>query len=100
MTGPGDPARTTPLIEPLLENFQKQNPQIKTWSIVGFCWGVKIATLMTAKGTKFSAAAGAHPSLMDVADASKVVVPTCILPSQDEDPEVSVAPQGLPHVGC
>jgi dienelactone hydrolase len=86
--GPGDPAKTVPLIEPLLAAFQKENPQIKTWSIVGFCWGVKIVALMTAEGTKFKAAAGAHPSLMDVDEAKKVVVPTCILPSQDEDPEV------------
>ena len=87
--GPGDPARTVPLIEPLLESFQKQNPQITSWSILGFCWGVKIASLVTTAGTKFKAAAGAHPSMFDPEDAKHVVVPMCVLPSQDEDPEVS-----------
>ena len=88
MTGPGNPDKTVPLIAPLLEEFQKANPQIKTWSILGFCWGVKIATLVTTKGTKFSAGAGAHPSLMDVEDTKHVTVPFCVMPSQDEDPEV------------
>jgi dienelactone hydrolase len=89
MTGPAEPSKTVPLIDPLLDAFQKKYPQITSWSTLGFCWGVKICTLVTAQGTKFKAAAGAHPSLMNVEDAKKVVVPTCILPSQDEDPEVS-----------
>ncbi|KAJ9613534.1 hypothetical protein H2200_003476 [Cladophialophora chaetospira] len=89
MTGPADPPKTVPLIAPLLEAFQKENPQITSWAILGFCWGVKIVTLVTTKGTKFKAAAGAHPSLMDVEDTKHVVVPTCVLPSQDEDPEAS-----------
>jgi hypothetical protein len=90
MTGPADPDKTVPLIAPLLEAFQKKNPQIKTWSILGFCWGVKIAALVTTKGTQFKAAAGGHPSLMDVEDAKHVTVPFCVLPSQDEDPEVCI----------
>lgn len=89
MTGVGDPSRTLPLVEPLLEAFQKANPQLTSWSTLGFCWGVKITTLVTTKGTKFKAAAGCHPSLMVVEDAKHVVVPTAIMPSQDEDPEVS-----------
>lgn len=90
LEGPGDPSKTVPLIEPLLQAFQEQNPQITSWSTLGFCWGVKITALTTVKGTKFKAAAGGHPSLLDVEDAKKIVVPTCLLPSQDEDPEVSV----------
>ena len=90
MYGPAVPAKTVPLIEPLLQAFQKDNPQITSWSILGFCWGVKIATLVTTAGTKFKAAAGGHPSLMDVEDAKHVVVPMCVLPSQDENPEVRI----------
>lgn len=86
----GDPSKTVPLIKPLLDAFQEKNPQITSWSTLGFCWGVKITSLVTTKGTVFKAAAGAHPSLMDVEDAKHIVVPTCILPSQDEDPDVSV----------
>lgn len=97
ITGPADPSKSVPLVEPLLEAFQNANPQITSWAIVGFCWGVKIGTLCTTKGTKFSAAGGAHPSLMDVEDAKHVAVPTCILPSQDEDPEVSGPLHSFPN---
>lgn len=92
MTGPADPDKNVPLIAPLFEAFQKANPLITSWSILGFCWGVKIAALVTTKGTKFKAAAGAHPSLMDVEDAKHITVPVCILPSQDEDPQVGNGP--------
>ena len=88
MTGIADPAKNLPLVAPLLEAFQKMNPQIKTWSILGFCWGVKMATLAVTKGTKFVAAAGCHPSLMDPEDAKHITVPMCIMPSQDENVEV------------
>jgi dienelactone hydrolase len=90
MTGRGNPQTVLPSMNPLHEAFQKSSPQIKSWSIVGFCWGVKMCALMTAADTKFKAAAGCHPSLMDVGDAKKVSVPFCVLPSQDEDPEVSL----------
>ena len=89
LNGPAKPDKTVPKIAPLLEAYQAKNPQIQSWSIVGFCWGVKIASLVTTKGTKFKAAAGAHPTLMEVEDAKHIAVPTCILPSQDEDPEVT-----------
>jgi dienelactone hydrolase len=89
MEGPANPDERLPLIEPLLNAFQKSHPQITSWSILGFCWGAKIAALATTVGTKFTAAAGCHPSLMDVEDAKHVTVPTCILASQDEDPDVS-----------
>jgi dienelactone hydrolase len=88
MTGPADPEKTVPLIGPLVEAFQQGNPQITTWSILGFCWGVKIAALVAKEGSKFTAAAGCHPSMMNVEDAKHVTVPMCILPSQDEDPDV------------
>lgn len=37
--------------------------------------------------TPFSAAASCHPAMIDPADAPKVAVPFCLLPSQDEDPQ-------------
>ncbi|KPI34559.1 uncharacterized protein AB675_11191 [Cyphellophora attinorum] len=88
MTGPANPKTVLPLMQPLHDAFQKHSPKINSWSLVGFCWGVKMLALVTTKGTKFQAAAGCHPSLMDVEDAKKVSVPFCIMPSQDEDPEL------------
>lgn len=89
MTGPANPQTVLSSMEPLHAAFQKHSPEIRTWSIVGFCWGVKMAALMTTAGTKYRAAAGCHPSLMDVQDAKQITVPFCVLPSQDENPEVS-----------
>lgn len=90
LSGPADPNKILPMISPLLDRFQAENPHIQSWSVVGFCWGVKIASLVTTRGTRFKAAAGAHPTLMEVEDAKHITVPMCILPSQDEDPKVSL----------
>ncbi|KAF9883334.1 hypothetical protein FE257_003752 [Aspergillus nanangensis] len=86
MTGPADPKKTLPLVGPLIEAFEATNPQITSWSTLGFCWGVKMGALTATKGTKFKAVAGCHPSLMDVEDAKHITVPVCLCPSQDEDP--------------
>lgn len=94
MQGPGNPEKTVPLIAPLMGDIQKAHPEIESWCILGFCWGGKIASLVCQKGTIFKAAAQCHPSLLETEDAKKVVVPMCILPSQDEVPEVS-HPHGL-----
>ena len=39
------------------------------------------------EGTPFSAAAEAHPSMVDPKDASGITIPTCIVASGDEDAE-------------
>jgi hypothetical protein len=51
MTGPGDPAKTMPLVEPLFEAFQKENPQIESWALLGFCWGAKLVSFLPCAGT-------------------------------------------------
>ncbi|EHK20937.1 uncharacterized protein TRIVIDRAFT_192435 [Trichoderma virens Gv29-8] len=89
MNGYGYPPKTVPLIAPILADIQAKHPEIKSWAIVGFCWGGKIASLVCQKGTAFKAAAQCHPSLLDTEDAKKVAVPMCVLPSQDEVPKVT-----------
>lgn len=56
---------------------------------MGHCWGGKIAALVCAKGTNFKVAGQCHPSLFDPADADVVTVPMIVLPSGDEDVEVT-----------
>lgn len=89
MNGPANPAGTVPKIAPLMEAIKKANPQIESWAIQGFCWGGKIAALVSQEGSLFKAAGQAHPSLLERADASKVTIPMVVLPSLDEVPEVS-----------
>ncbi|KAE8453961.1 hypothetical protein EG329_007737 [Mollisiaceae sp. DMI_Dod_QoI] len=88
MSGPADPAGTLPLIEPIMKELQEKNPQIKSWAILGFCWGGKIAALASQEGTIFKASGQAHPSLLDTEDAKKITIPHVVLPSNDEVPEV------------
>ena len=89
MTGPGAPDKTLPLIGSMLEEFQNKNPDIETWTIMGTCWGGKIAATMSRSGAPFKAAARCHPSLLDVKDAKQVTIPMLVLPSMDEDYAVS-----------
>lgn len=88
MTGPADPTKTLPLIEPLLEAMKRANPQIESWAILGYCWGGKIAVLASGEGSAFLASGQCHPSLLETVDAEKVAIPHVVLPSMDEVPEV------------
>lgn len=88
MTGPANPNKTVPLILPLLEAMKKKNPQIESWAILGFCWGGKIAALLSQAGTPFKASAQCHPSLLEQRDASNITIPHVVLPSMEEVPEV------------
>ncbi|CZS87910.1 hypothetical protein WAI453_000292 [Rhynchosporium graminicola] len=88
MGGPADPSRTLPLILPLLSTLKASNPSIQSWAILGFCWGGKLAVLLSGEGSEFKASAQTHPSLLDIKDAREVRIPHCVLPSMEEVPEV------------
>jgi len=62
---------------------------VKSWAMLGTCWGGKIVALNSQKGTPFKVTAQVHPSLLDLNDAPKIAIPMIILPSMDEDPAVS-----------
>ncbi|KAI1472487.1 Alpha/Beta hydrolase protein [Daldinia caldariorum] len=63
-------------------------PQIKSWAILGFCWGGKVVSLVVSKpDTVFKAAVEAHPAMVDPADAANIKVPLALLASKDENPE-------------
>jgi len=87
MSGPANPDKTVPLISPLMEAIKKAHPHIESWAIHGFCWGGKIAAIVSQPGSLFKASGQSHPSLLDIEDAKKVSIPMVVLPSMDEDPE-------------
>ena len=89
MTGPAAPDKNWPLVVPMLDDMKKRNPEIETWAIMGTCWGGKIAAILSRSGSPFKASGQVHPSLLDLEDAKQVTIPMVVLPSQDEDPEVS-----------
>lgn len=61
--------------------------KFEKWGAVGFCWGGKVVGLACGKDTLFSAAAEAHPAMVDPSDAEKITIPICMLASGDEDVE-------------
>lgn len=74
-------------IPKFLKAFEAHNSNIKSWALVGFCWGGKVVNLSSKKGSLFKAAAVAHPAFVDPDDAPEVEIPFLSLPSKDEDKE-------------
>lgn len=81
------PPKTLERIPKVLEEIQKNNPEIKEWGILGFCWGGKIVSLSSGKDSLFKAAAAAHPAMVDPKDGDNISIPIMLLPSKDEDKE-------------
>jgi len=52
--------------------------------LVGYCWGAKVA-MISASRDPINGVLMAHPSLLQVEDAEKSLVPVAMFPSQDED---------------
>ncbi|CAK7263638.1 hypothetical protein SEPCBS57363_000670 [Sporothrix epigloea] len=60
-------------------------PTIKAWGVVGFCWGGKVVSLITASAENpFAAGAECHPAMVDPKDAPGIKVPLAMLASKDE----------------
>ncbi|TVY12674.1 putative AIM2 family protein [Lachnellula arida] len=71
-------------IRALITTYNESNPNIKIWGVVGFCWGGKIVSLTSGKGTPFKAAVEVHPAMVDPADAEGITIPLALLASKDE----------------
>ena len=78
------PPKHLPKISSILEEAEKSNSNIKSWGVMGYCWGGKMVSLIGGKDTKFKAGVQTSPALVDVGDADKVKIPMLIMPSQDE----------------
>jgi dienelactone hydrolase len=79
------PPKHLPKIAGLVAAAEKANPNIKSWGMIGYCWGGKMVSLIAGKeGPKFKAAVQTSPAMVDPEEAKKVRIPMCIFPSQDE----------------
>ena len=78
------PPTTLEKIPGCLKDAESKNSNIKTWGIMGYCWGGKIVSLASGEGTPFKAAVEVHPAMVDPGDAGKVTIPLCMLASKDE----------------
>lgn len=68
----------------LLASIKERYPSVTKWAVIGYCWGGKIAALVSGTGTAFKVAVSTSPALLDPADAAKVAIPTAVLASKDE----------------
>lgn len=59
--------------------------EFESWSILGYCWGGKMACLASGQGSPFKAAIQCHPAMLAPEDARSVTVPMAVLASKDED---------------
>ncbi|KAJ6151333.1 hypothetical protein N7470_007927 [Penicillium chermesinum] len=81
------PPKILPQIPGVVEEANKlaSGGKFDSWSILGYCWGGKIATLTVGSDNNlFKAGAQAHPAMVDPNDAKAIRVPFATLASQDE----------------
>ncbi|KAE9380398.1 dienelactone hydrolase family protein-like protein [Stipitochalara longipes BDJ] len=84
----GAPPKTAAKVPGTVKAIEAKYSSIKTWGVVGFCWGGKIVSLTTSKSdTPFKAGAECHPAMIDPSEALNIKVPLCMLGSKDESAE-------------
>jgi dienelactone hydrolase len=82
------PPKHLPKIQGILEGAEKLNSSIKSWGVIGYCWGGKMVSLIGTRGdTKFKAGVQTSPAMVDAEEAKKVQIPMLIMPSKDESKE-------------
>jgi len=63
-------------------------PDVKEWAIIGYCWGGKVAALVTSSPENpFKVGVQCHPAMVDPSEAEKIKVPFMMLASGDEPAE-------------
>ncbi|KAJ2980077.1 hypothetical protein NUW58_g7041 [Xylaria curta] len=81
---PGVAAQAPGYVKALSEKY----PEIKEWAVLGYCWGGKVVSLVTAlPENPFKAGVSVHPAMVDPKDAEHIKVPLALLASKDENPE-------------
>ncbi|KAH8662314.1 Alpha/Beta hydrolase protein [Xylariales sp. PMI_506] len=71
-----------------IKEVSKKHPEIKSWAIMGFCFGGKVVSLVTSSPDNiFKAAVECHPAMVDPSEAKDIKVPFCMLASKDEPAE-------------
>ncbi|KAI1458316.1 putative hydrolase [Annulohypoxylon moriforme] len=77
-----------PKVRGFLEAAKKHNLNIKSWGIIGYCWGGKMASILSGdEEPLFKAAIQTSPAMIDPTDGAKVKIPTMMLASEEESVE-------------
>lgn len=84
------PDRHVPRVAGIIAAAEKLYPHIQTWGLMGYCWGGKMTSMLSAAQSEpgarhvFRAAVQLHPGLIDPKEAAEIRIPTCLLASKDE----------------
>ena len=93
--GPAAPPATVAFLrDTLAPTLKDAFPTVERWAVVGYCWGGKIATLITSAAAGegqpfFVASAQLHPAMLNAADAGQLAVPHFCLATRDEDADTT-----------
>ena len=78
-----------PKVPGLVTAAEKAYPGIKSWGVLGYCWGAKMGSLLASNqaqsgGSTFRAVVQSSPALIDPSEAAKITIPMMMLASKDE----------------
>ncbi|CAI7577815.1 unnamed protein product [Penicillium discolor] len=88
--GKNMPQGTAAALPGYIAALKAANPSITSWGLIGYCWGGKVAEIVTSgEDNPFKIAAACHPAMVDPSGAEKIPVPYILLAS-GEDPAEDV----------
>jgi len=84
--GKNPPTGVAQALPGFVDALKAKHPEIKSWALLGFCWGGKVVSLVTSHPSTnpFSIAAECHPAMVDPKDAEGIRVPLVMLASKEE----------------
>jgi dienelactone hydrolase len=72
-------------------DFLIEEKGARSISLLGICWGAKVATLIDSYNGKVKAVVGPHPSFLKIGDGENVTVPTLLMPAQEDNLTIYLA---------
>ncbi|KAK3354743.1 Alpha/Beta hydrolase protein [Neurospora tetraspora] len=96
--GKNPPQGVAEKLPAFVKTLSAKHANIKSWGIIGYCWGGKVVSLITsnAETNPFSVAAECHPAMVDPEEAKGIKVPLIMLASKEEpDDKVKEFEQNL-----
>ncbi|KAK9850067.1 hypothetical protein MYU51_012897 [Penicillium brevicompactum] len=82
------PQGTAAALPQYVAALKAANPSIESWALVGFCWGGKVAEIITSnEEIPFAIAAICHPAMIDPSEAENISIPFMLLAASKDPTE-------------
>jgi len=88
-SGPATPPKMFERFEKVWPVLKEKFPGVERWGIMGYCFGGKIATLMSGPNTQFAFSIQVHPAMLEPSDAAQMTIPHLCIATKDEDPDTT-----------